>query len=173
MARLPIVDARHEVRRGAVPSCSYSRVVGPCVALFVCVRVAAVALSLRHRRDSTSDEGRRARTSDEHRRAAHVQRRLRELGHDGDGRVARLRREALLQGGVEAPAVLAAIDLAGRRVVVLRERLESLQQHFREAAPAAAVRAGLGDDDEGVAAAELGAGSHISVREGLAARSHT
>ena len=102
-----------------------------------------------------------------------MQRRLRQLGHDGDGRVARLRRKTLLQGGVQTAAVLPSIDLAGRRVVVLRERLESLQQHLREAAPAAAVRAGLGDHHERVAAAELGAGSHISVREGLAARSYT
>ena len=101
-----------------------------------------------------------------------MQGRLRQLGHDGDGRVARLRREALLQGGIQSAAVLPSIDLAGRRVVVLRERLESLQQHLREAAPAAAVRAGLGDDDERVAAAELGAGSHISVRQRLAARAH-
>ena len=102
-----------------------------------------------------------------------MQGRLRQFRDDGDGRVARLRREALLQGGVEPPAVLSSINFAGRRVVVLRERLESLQQHLREAAPAAAVRAGLGDHHEGVAAAELGAGSHISVREGLAARSYT
>ena len=102
-----------------------------------------------------------------------MQGRLRQLGHDGDGRVARLRREALLQGRIEAPAVLSSINFAGRRVVVLRERLESLQQHLREAAPAATVRAGLGDHHEGVAATELGAGSHISVREGLAARSYT
>ena len=98
--------------------------------------------------------------------------RLGKFRDDGDGRVARLRREALLQGGVEAPAVLSSINFAGRRVVVLRERLESLQQHLREAAPAAAVRAGLGDDDERVAAAELGAGSHIGVRQRLAARAH-
>lgn len=101
-----------------------------------------------------------------------MQGRLGKFCDDGDGRVARLRREALLEGGVEAPAVLAAVDLAGRRVVVLREGLESLQEDFREAAPAAAVRAGLGDHHEGVAAAELGAGSHISVRQRLAARSH-
>ena len=101
-----------------------------------------------------------------------MQRRLRQLGHDGDGRVARLRREALLEGRIQSPAVLPSIDLAGRRVVVLREGLEALEQHLREAAPAAAVRAGLGDDDEGVAAAELGACSMVSVREGLAARSH-
>ena len=87
-----------------------------------------------------------------------MQRRLRQFRNNRHGRVARLRREALLEGGVEAPAVLAAVDLAGRRVVVLREGLESLQQHFREAAPAAAVRAGLGDDHERVAAAELGQG---------------
>ena len=102
-----------------------------------------------------------------------MQGRLGKFRDDGHGCVARLRREALLQGRIEAAAVLAPIDLAGRRVVVLREGLESLQQHLREAAPAAAVRAGLGDHHEGVAAAELGAGSHISVREGLAARSHT
>ena len=101
-----------------------------------------------------------------------MQRRLRQLGHDGDGRVARLRRKTFFEGGVQAPAVLPSIDLAGRRVVVLREGLESLQEHLREAAPAAAVRAGLGDDDERVAAAELGACSMVSVREGLAARSH-
>jgi len=35
------------------------------------------------------------------------------------------------------------------------------------------VRAGLGDDDERVAAAELGARAVIGVREGLAPRSHT
>ena len=102
-----------------------------------------------------------------------MQGRLRQFRDDGDGRVARLRREALLQGGVQAPAVLSSINFAGRRVVVLREGLESLQQHLREAAPAAAVRAGLGDHHERVAAAELRAGSHIGVREGLAARSHT
>ena len=102
-----------------------------------------------------------------------MQRRLGQFRDDGDGRVARLRREALLERRIQAPAVLSSINFAGRRVVVLREGLESLQQHFREAAPAAAVRAGLGDDDERVAAAELGTGSHISVREGLAARSHT
>ena len=102
-----------------------------------------------------------------------MQGRLRQLGHDGDGRVARLRGKTFFEGRVQAPAVLPSIDLAGRRVVVLRETLESLQQHFREAAPAAAVRAGLGHHDERVAAAELGAGSHIGVREGLAARSHT
>ena len=101
-----------------------------------------------------------------------MQRRLGKFRDDGDGRVARLRRKTLLQGGVQTAAVLPSIDLAGRRVVVLRERLESLQQHLREAAPAAAVRAGLGDDDERVAAAELGACSMVSVREGLAARSH-
>ena len=101
-----------------------------------------------------------------------MQRRLRQLGDHRHGRVARLRREALLQGGVEAPAVLSSINFAGRRVVVLRERLESLQQHLREAAPAAAVRAGLGDHHERGAAAELGAGSHIGVRQRLAARAH-
>ena len=101
-----------------------------------------------------------------------MQRRLRQLGHDGDGRVARLRREAFLQGGVQAPAVLPSIDLTGRRVVVLRERLESLQEDLGEAPSTAAVRAGLGDDDERVAAAELGACSMVSVREGLAVRAH-
>ena len=102
-----------------------------------------------------------------------MQGRLGKFRDDGDGRVARLRRKTLLQGGVQTAAVLPSIDLAGRRVVVLREGLEALEQHFCEAAPAAAVRAGLGDDDERVAAAELGAGSHIGVRQRLAARPHT
>ena len=101
-----------------------------------------------------------------------MQGRLGKFRDDGDGRVARLRREAFFEGGVEAAAVLPSIDLAGRRVVVLRERLESLQQHLREAPSTAAVRAGLGDHDERVAAAELGACSMVSVREGLAARPH-
>ena len=105
---------------------------------------------------------------------AHVQGRLRQLGRDGDGRVRPSRRKHFFRPASRPRRFCLLINLAGRRVVVLREGLESLQQHFRMVPrPAAAVRAGLGHDDERVAAAELGAGSHISVREGLAARSHT